>query len=477
MKEVYRIKKGKLTILSQIISFEFGLIFEEDGVFYFDFYIVESFDLLDFMENKEKVFLRNIFSMTALTDENNEIEATELSILNITPHKSFMKMKSYGFLKHTEVRKDYVDEKEIKEDQRQTLFYLELEGLKMQFSELTETIRARGGVKIKDYNDHVWDHTSALLIYDSPTNVGCNNFQFTFLKNEESENIYVELPNYRDYGPNVLHYDTFQDFKRDLTFLISLLNGAEVRIRKEFIGGFYNIGKVNSQTVISYSFKTIKNSSYNKYVPLNDYFIRSNNVLEHTFLNCFNKYIEENKTLDLNSIIFYLNGAEQSRSIEEKFFVLIIAFERLAQKFVETLNNVDTFVLPDEDYHPIKKELFEVLEKHRSKNKNIIDKFKSKIGELHKIKKTGIEYKFNKLLEYANIPPTPDIDKIIDEVRHKTVHHGEIGSGDDGYKNFIVLDELLRDIILNIIGYEAGRVSLYRNESEIPKPALKINTL
>lgn len=469
MKEVYRIKKGKLTIQNQVIPFDFGLVFEEEGIYFFDFYVSESFDLKAFMDNEGEKFRRNYFTMSALTDKNNEIEATQLSIINITPDQSFMKMQSCGYLKHIEVRENFGDEKEKEEkDKRQTLFYLEIEGLKMEYVDLTETTRARGGAKINDFYDWERDYTRALLVYDSLINFDSNNFLFTFFQSENENNITIELPNCQDGESNVLHYDTYKEFKLDLTRLLSLLNGAEVAIRKEFTGGFYEIGKVNSQEVITYSFKTIKNESYNRYVPLNNGFHRGDNILNYVFIHCFNKYVVENKKLDLNSIIFYLNGAEQTGSIQEKFFIQIIAFERLAQKFVETLNDDDVFILPDDDYQPIKKELFAVLKKHRSKkNKNGIGDLKAKVGELHKIKFKSTEYKFLKLLERADIPLTPEIKKIIDKVRHKAVHHGEIGKGNEGVKNYLVLDELLRDIILNIIGYDRARITRYRFEPRI----------
>jgi len=468
MKEVYRIKKGNLSIQSTNIPFDFGLVFAEDGIFYFDFYVAEHFDLLSFMNNEEKIYLKDNFSMKANTDKNNELEATELTLRNITPHQSFIKMQSYGFIKHTEVKKNYGrDETEDKEDKKQTLFYLEIEGLKMQYTDLTKTIKARGGVKINEYNNWEKDHTSAVLIYNSPTKIGCNNFKFTFFPCESGNNIYVELPNYLDNGQNVLYYEVYKEFKMDLIFFLSLFNGAEVAIRKEFIGGFYNIGKVNSQTIINYSFKNIKNESYNKYIPLNNPFNEGDHILGCAFTHCFNSFVLENKKLDLNSIIFYLNGAEQAGSIQEKFFIQIIAFERLSQKYVESIENSDSFIIDDTIYKPIKDELLLVLSKYRKGEfKNVIDNLKGKIGDLNKVKRTSTEYKFKKLFEYAKIKITPEIQIIIDETRHKSVHHGEIGQGNDGVKNYLVLDELLRDIILNIINYDRARISRYRYEIE-----------
>ncbi|RYX81033.1 hypothetical protein EON73_05050 [bacterium] len=296
-------------------------------------------------------------------------------------------------------------------------------------------------------------------------NFGCNNFTFTFFQSGNSNNISVKLPNYKDSGTNVLHLEIYMEFKRDLTSLLSLLNGAEVKVRKEFTGEVCSIGKVNSQSVITYSFKTINNESYNQYVPLNNAFHRGDQILNTVFIYNFNKYVAENKKIDLDSIIIYLNAAEQARGIEEKVFILMIAFERIAQKLVETLDDKDLFILSDEDYKPIKDELFVILNKYRFKNTQAINDLKGKIGDINRIKNTATKNKFLKLLKYANISSTPEIESIIDEVRHKTVHHREIGEGNQGLKNYFVLDELLRDIILNIIGYDRARISRYRSKN------------
>ncbi|RYE03614.1 MAG: hypothetical protein EOP33_09565 [Rickettsiaceae bacterium] len=120
------------------------------------------------MENKYKLFLHFNFTMSAITDQNNEIEATHLLVTDITPHQSLIKMQSLGYVKHTEIRGKYgrkTDEEKI--NYKLPLFYLEFEGLKMVYSDLTETIKARGGVKINDFDDLKRDHTSATLIYDS----------------------------------------------------------------------------------------------------------------------------------------------------------------------------------------------------------------------------------------------------------------------------------------------------------------------
>lgn len=463
MKEVYRLKKGNLSIQNLKLPFDFGLVFEHDGIFYFEFYISEQIELHSFKKDNEVELLAYNFSMHAKTDKNNELEATELVLRNIIPRQSMMKMQSSGFIKHTEIKNSRDQVQTIKQDKKQTLVYLEIEGLKLVYTDFTKTLKTRDGIQINKFNDWKKDYTTAVLKFDGTSNFGDKSFKFTFFPCESSNNVQVTLLNFGENGHDILYYDMYKDFKRDLTFFLSFLNGAEIAIRKEFIGGYYNKEKVSSQTIITHSFKTVKNESHNKYIPLNSP-SRGGNILDFAFVNCFNKYVAENKKLDLNSIVFYLNGADRAVGIEEKFFIQIIAFERLAQKYKESIENSDILLLQDESYKPIKDELLLTLNKFRKGElKSAIDTIKGRIGDLHKIKKTSTEYKFKKLLEYAKISITPEIKLIIEEVRHKSVHHGYIGKGRDGVKNYLVLDELLRDIILNIIGYNEVRKSRYRN--------------
>jgi hypothetical protein len=464
MAEAYRIKRGNLSIVNIEIPVDFGFVIEEDGVFYFEIYVEDHFNLLSFMDSNVDVYRNNYFGLKTTTVLNDSLEATDLSIIKIDPSNSFIKLHSSGFIKHTKRNYNYDDEDNaVPHGIIDSLLFLELEGLRMQFTESTYTSRMRNGVEISDFTDIKKDFTSAVLLYNNPKKDRCNNFKFTFFGSENSDNIYVELPHYWEVGPNVVDYELYMEIKNDLIGFLSLLNGATVVIRREFSGGYYSGRNVDSEIVLTHSFRTIKNESYNKYIPLNDPINVGLFTLEKSFLYCFDSYVLENKKLDLNSIIFYLCGAEQSRSIQERFFIQIIALERLAQKYIQTINSSDTFIVEESLFSLIKNDLIAVLDMHRKGAvKSDIDRLKGKIGDVNRVKRTSTEYKFMKLLEYARIDITPDIQLIIDEVRHKSVHHGEIGDGSVGVRNYIVLDELLRDIILNIINYNGLRISRYR---------------
>ncbi len=85
---------------------------------------------------------------------------------------------------------------------------------------------------------------------------------------------------------------------------------------------------------------------------------------------------------------------------------------------------------------------------------------KSKIGNLNQIKRHSTTDKMYRLINDFNIPLTPQIENLINEVRHKTVHRGDVGEGKNAAINFHLLDELIREILLRMAKYEGGRKSL-----------------
>lgn len=455
MKELYRIKNGKLKSRNYDLNFIFGLIFEKEGFLFFDFYISEESDL-DNLQQESNDFIRQFFLMTAITEDNNAVKATELFIRNIYWGKSKISMQCSGHLLH-QSRSLFSEDEESKTDKNLILYYLELEGLKMKFTDRTEIIKARNGERIDEFAIGELDHSTATLIYNGSSKSTCNFFNLIFSKNKDNDNVIVTFPNNQQHntGVNKLLYEVFNEFKRDFIFLLSLLNGAEVAIRKEFIGGWYNIGTVNSEIIKTYSHESINNIRYNDYVPLNYYM--NEDILNHALCMCFDKFVIENKKLDLNSIIFYLNGAQKSVNIQEKFFIEIIAFERLVSNFMKTLDESDSFIISDNDFKEVREELINVLKKHPDIIGDKLEALSNKIRDMNKAK--SAMYKFQKLLDYSRIEISADIKNIIKKVRNTSIHEGHIGTGEEGIRNYFILDELLRDIILNLIGYNKTRNS------------------
>ncbi len=67
--------------------------------------------------------------------------------------------------------------------------------------------------------------------------------------------------------------------------------------------------------------------------------------------------------------------------------------------------------------------------------------------------------KMYRIISDFDISITHEIEKLIDVVRHKTVHRGEIGEGREGLITFHLLNELIREIILRMVDYKGERKS------------------
>lgn len=447
-KELYRIKKGEITSSKTTISFDFGIIFEVDGIFSFDLYINESYDLSEFIDNKNTKKWDLVYSLKCLTEENNELEVDGLAFTNITPHYSKVKMVCHGKIRHTKIKSFHTEYSEIEHN----IHYIELEGLKMSFCDITEEIKARGGEKIKNGGENFKiDHTSALLVSKKVP------YSQIFYKAEYSENIIVEFLNESNQN---LTYKRFCEIKSNYISILSLINGAEVRIRKECTGSYYTNGKIDSEIVILNSFRKINNDRYNSYLPISgNSFSRAQNIINTFFISSFDKFQDWNDKIDLNTIIFYLANSEQSKSIKEKFFIQMIAFERLTSMYAELSGIKEEFVPNKNDYAPIKIELFEILEKHKAKFEPSYDIIKSKIGNLNQIKRLSTTDKMFRIINDVKIPISKEIENLINVARNNTIHNGDIEEGREGIVNFYLLDELIREIILRLIEYKGFRNS------------------
>lgn len=470
MEEKYRIRGGCLESRKINISFTDGLIFLDNGIYFIEIYFPEHMDLNVHMNNEN--FLREYFELSAKTDDKCPIFASRLGINAIIPSKSMMKFVCNGYIK--KVNKIISPKEEIldKEVNNSPIYYTELEGLKMVFSDLTEKPEYRKGEKVDNFMDFARDHTSTILTYNGKEQLG-NNFGLTFSKMSDNDNIIVKFEQKQN---NELKYGTFLAIKGDLLALISFINGAEVQIRRECTGTFYQPNKPHSEIEFHYSFKKVENLRYNNYIPIADEFHWGKNLMNNILFNCFNSFVSENKKLDFSSIIFYLNGATQAKSLQEAYFISIIAFERLSHKYdlyLRENENLDAFFIKEDDFKELKKRLQSAIKNFKLDLKNQtpedkewkeiikgLGKINDKIGQLN-FKRKSVKSKFMDLLEYANIKKNSKINKLLSTDRHLAIHQGDIGKEKSAYENYYTLDELIRDILLNLIKYDGIRKSKF----------------
>lgn len=472
MKELYRIKKGLLQGGDFNIPFDFGLVFFDKGFYKMDFYISESYPLYQYppysresrseVEQQDMALLFQIFRMTALTDDNNLIASSDLHVNSFERHLFKISMTSYGRVVHRLVRREEEAPVDIENFNGANLYYIELEGFKIDFSDFTEVQRERGGIEIDRHSRYKHDHTSAVLIYNHTDYNTSNSFPVIFSKKLDSDNIVISFSPANERQGSPIPYNIFTTIRRDFVSLLSFANGSETRIISEHIGEYYRISEIYSQITILYSGTPVDNKNYSGFFSLGKSVARSERILNNLLFNCFNNYVEQNKIYDLNRLIFHINGANRADNLQERFYILIIALERLAKKHVDSIDSKDFLFIDKNKYDPIKQELYQILDKHSDILGDKINSFKGRIGELNITKSKSTEFKFVKLLEFVNIPITPEIQKIIYEVRHEAVHYGETGDNRESVINYHELDELLRLIIIRLIGYK-GAYLPYKN--------------
>ena len=138
----------------------------------------------------------------------------------------------------------------------------------------------------------------------------------------------------------------------------------------------------------------------------------------------------------------------------------MIAFERLTTLYAEYQGQKEIYVPSSQDFQVIKLELLAILEKHKSVFGDTYNVAKSKLSNLNQIKRLSTTDKMFRLIRDVNIVITPEIERLIEQVRHKTIHRGEMESGSDGVNNFYLLGELLQEIILRLIDYNGPRESM-----------------
>lgn len=146
--------------------------------------------------------------------------------------------------------------------------------------------------------------------------------------------------------------------------------------------------------------------------------------------------------------------------MEEKVFIQMIAFERITTKYAEYLGEKEEFLPNKDDFQPIRQELIDIIDKYKDDFGNAYSTVKSKICNLNQIKRLSTTDKMYRIINDCNISITEPIEQLIDIVRHKTIHEGEIGLGNEAVRNFYLLDELLREIILRLVKYEGKRESM-----------------
>jgi hypothetical protein len=185
----------------------------------------------------------------------------------------------------------------------------------------------------------------------------------------------------------------------------------------------------------------------------------------------FDKFYQINKKLDFSRLIFSLN-ATNDVGLDERFFILITALERISKNYTNNNNDESTHLIDDDFFRgTLKPELINQIKKYKNDisrfNKEAWSIINSKIGNLNRRHNSDTSQKLYEFLNYANINISNSVVNLIENERNLAVHEGIIGKDDTArIKNYWKLDHVLRDIILNLIEYKGIRKRKFEYEKE-----------
>lgn len=459
-RNAYTITKGEIKCGSFSCEIPFALVFDDNGVFYIETFLPNK----QFYEQTKNI---GFYSLIGKTEKGYDIEISKLSFHRLKYANLKLELICYGSLKLSDNRKE---QRELDNSNQYdySIYVIEVEGLKMEFAHHTTIERFRNDGKVDDLLNFDFDHTSCAMTINFSEKEG-NYYKLIFTKNPKTDNILIDFS--KHVGYNRLTYKNYLLIKDSFLSFLSFLNGGHVTVRKEMTGWFITTSGseyTNSQCVIIYSRKRETTKYLSNFIPANEHHSYSSSIVPHMFINCFDHYYRLNKQLDFISLVFSLNNSTETVGLEEKYFILITALEKLCSNYAKTIRQPKkTLIDKDTFINDIKPELEAVLEKFetviKQDNLSAWAIFKSKIGNINKSNKAETSQKLYELFTYSRIPINNEVVSLIETERNQAVHEGVIGLTEhDRIKNYWKLDHILRDIILNLIDYRSYRNYTYK---------------
>ncbi|MFP3597096.1 hypothetical protein [Chryseobacterium sp. SIMBA_029] len=458
MDLVYTITSGYLECQNEIIDLSFALVFLENGV-----YKIET--LLTDNSIYEKNGFNHYYKIVGLTEKKYRIECHNLFLTKHEGSNNKVTFICDDYIKlHTPARALYEgEEKEV--EKKQNIWYVELENFTTKFANSTKTKKFINGIESDDsFFDFTFDHTETSWVIDGLEGNG-NYFKFKLIQNKNSENVLIDFRNHKERRNRcILYYEDYLKIKQELICILSFINGAKVKVRKEYIGRYHgqNNNRYTSEVEINYSFENKNDDHYNDYIPINTHNSFSDEIFREIFFRSFVKFQRINKILDLESLIFSLNVSSQTIGIEERYFILITAFERIAKKYSNYITVESTGMIDEDTFSKdIKPNLIKAILPVKNIDEASWSRMNAVISNLN-INHTSTNKSLTNFLEYAKIPINKNVKSLIKRERNLAVHEGIVGkSHDEMYQNYLKLDHILRDCILNLIEYFSHRNRRY----------------
>ncbi|MBL0129182.1 MAG: hypothetical protein IPP83_17440 [Flavobacteriales bacterium] len=449
----YTIVKGRLHYHDDSTEISFALVSEEDGL-----YAVEAF-LVDgtFFKWGEAPEIP-VFWVTGTTEKGYLIEITDLFLSRYTPHhNNKIEFISHGHVKLTQPEEAEADVPKRTEPRRARVWYVELEGLRIKHADYTRIHKERQTPHREHFDPTHFDHTSCAMMLNQFSDNG-NAFSFDIIGGISGSPVLLEFTHA---SKSTLYWENYVKVRNNLVHFLSFLNGSKVAIRREYTGDVYRPSDLRpwSQVMYVHSFRRLATSGQSDFLPINYHHSYTRRVLQKAMFMCFDRYCTLEAEFDLNKTIDALHES-CGTSIDEGFYILVTTFEKLSYRLALREPNPPP-LMEDTVFNPIKEELMDVLTRNKGAinrlNGNAHATLASKIGNLNNERKDTVS-RMHALLNHAHVPSSTEVKAFVETRRHASVHAGVVGKdGDEAYENYLKLDNMVRDILLNMLGYEGIR--------------------
>jgi hypothetical protein len=384
----------------------------------------------------------DLFKIVATGVSNNQITVYPVDFTSFNHQTLKVSFVCYGYF---EDLMKFQDNNDV-----ESIYSIGFEGMTLCFDSTTRTTQTRTSFgKQQELSVGVdWDHSNSILYFNHE---GHHYYvKVMLVKRKESKQIDLifdqETP---------VPIEVFTAIKWPLTAFLSYGCGNNISIREE------NLIVKEGQKKRIYSGKRLIPKSYSNYIPLNDYGLRADGILNKYFTS-FNLFLFVENKLRISEAITLFNFAKKARTVDESIYMMLVSIEALAERFKksEFIDIKSGFYMDQELFNEKIKHTKRVFESDfaffKIENKKDYYNLLSNLGSINRISKTNI--KIYELFKFAELSEFSSKADFFNSLRQKAIHEGEMNLPEaNAFHNQIKLELIFNEIIANIIQYKFER--------------------
>ena len=437
----------------KIIGLTLPKLLNKNGFIQIKCYIEKAFFEIEndsFIPNPFEKLHNKIFEIHATTKQGSKIIFKDVVIRNTQyPSCKFVFLCLSNSIQQIDSPNQNVHYKNF-------VFRICVEGINLEFERTSKIVKKR-----YVFNE---DETRTISIARDIIEISLNyffrkkgyHFQIAVINDETNKNSVI----IKFYGDFKIEYRYYKFIKNSFTYFLSYVAGNNLKIREEayqFNDKYYKN---------EFSFKKIKKTGINEYLPIDSIHFRHEHILQDYF-KTFENYLILDKHLKISEIIYLINQSKKV-NIESSFFILLIAIEKLSDTLLKSdlIKDIKPNIIENKLFNELittTKDSFKdsFTSKIRSKD---YDKLYSKLCNINLNGKTDNKIEF--LIEFAEIKRNEDIDKLFPFLRNIAIHQGDIDfPKGNAIKNHQTLKILVNEIICNLLQFKGKRLVKVENKT------------